>query len=109
VARTSLGTSPCHWPTSAPELVAAIGDERSPKADTREDKDTLYLPPVECVIQASTMDVDLLSQLPLSSATEIAIADPSRRELDAEHAGDPASLSHASRGQYESCDVPLGP
>ena len=49
MASTSPPTSPL--PTSVPELVAATSDEGSPKASSREDKDALDLPPVDCASQ----------------------------------------------------------
>jgi hypothetical protein len=87
MARTSPGTSP--WPTSAHELVAAVGDEGSTKASSREDryKDALDLPPVDRASGANTMAiVDVLPQLPpLPSVTDIAITSLSPQEFDAEH------------------------
>ena len=82
--RTSL------WPTSAPGLIAATGDEGSPKASSREDNDALDLSPVDRTSQATTQAiVDVLSQLlPLPSVTDIATASPSQQELDIEQARD---------------------
>jgi hypothetical protein len=90
--RTSPGTS-SPWPTSAPELVPATGDEGSPNTGPHEDKDALDRPPGERAIQANTMTVGLLSHLPRQSVPHIAIADPSQRELDVGHTGDPVSVS----------------
>jgi hypothetical protein len=80
----SLGTS--LWLTSAPELVAATGDEGNPKAGSHEGKDTLDLLPVGCAIQANIMAIDPLSQPSLPSATDTAIMGSSQWELDARHA-----------------------
>ncbi|KAN0139529.1 hypothetical protein V8E53_002645 [Lactarius tabidus] len=54
--RTSPGTS-SPWPTSAPELVPATGDEGSPNTGPHEDKDALDRPPGERAIQANTMTI----------------------------------------------------
>lgn len=98
MASTSPGTSP--WPTSAPELSLATGDEGNPKASPRE-HDALDLPPVDRASQANTMAiVNLLPQLPpLPSATDMVIEGPSQQEFDAENTGDPP---HTSRGQYDT-------
>ena len=86
MASTSPPTS--LWPTSAPGLIA--GDEGSPKASSRKDKDALALPPVDRASQATTQAiVDVLPQLlPLPSVTDIAAASPSQQEFDAEQAKD---------------------
>ena len=88
MASTSPLTSPL--PTSAPELVVATSDEGGPKASSREDKDALGLPPVDCASQATAMAiVDVLPQLlPLPSVTDIATASPSQKEFDAKQARD---------------------
>ena len=88
MASTSPPTSPL--PTSVPELVAATSDEGSPKAISREDKDALDLPPVDCASQSIAMAiVDMLPQLlPLPSVTDIATVSPSQKEFDAEQARD---------------------
>ena len=84
MASTSPRTLPL--PTSAPEQVAATSDEGSPKASSREDKDALDLPPVDCASQATAMAiVDVLPQLqPLQSVADIATASPSQKDFDAE-------------------------
>ena len=81
ITSTSPGTSP--WPTSAPGLVAATSGVGSPKASSREDKDTVDLPPADCASQATTQAiVDVLPQL-LPSVTDIATASSSQQEFDA--------------------------
>ncbi|KAN0134406.1 hypothetical protein V8E53_007904 [Lactarius tabidus] len=105
MTRKSPAMSP--WPISAPELVAATGDEGDPVAGSRADEDALDSPSVNLnhSIQANATAVDPLTELPpLPSAAHIATMDPSRRESDAEHAGDPPSPSHVS---HESHDAPL--
>jgi hypothetical protein len=98
MASTSPGTSP--WPTSAPELGLATGDEGNPKASPHEHKDALDLLPVDHASHANTTAVvDFLPQLPpLSSAADTVIEGPSQHEFDAEHTGDPP---HASHSQYD--------
>ena len=99
LATTSLGTSP--WPTSAPELGAATKVEGTPKAGSCKDKDALDPPSVNRASHANTMATsDLPPQLPLLlSPTDIAIAGPSQRELDAAHTGD--HPPHALHSQYD--------
>jgi hypothetical protein len=81
MASTSPGTSP--WPTPVPEAVVATGSEDNPEASFPEHKGDLDLLPVDREIQANVMAVDRPSQLPpLPSATDIAIAGPSRQEPD---------------------------
>ena len=82
IGRTSPGTSP--WPTSAPGLVAATSGVDSPKASSREDKDTVDLPPGDCASQATTQAiVDVLPQLLPSVTDIIATASSSQQEFDA--------------------------
>ena len=89
IANPPPRTSP--WQTSAPGLVAATGDEVSPEAGSRENIDTLDIPPVGRASQAITQAiVDVLPQLlPLPSVTDMATASPSQQEFEAEHARDP--------------------
>jgi hypothetical protein len=87
-------------PTSAPELGAAI-KEASPKAGSREDRDAADPPSVNRAIQENSMLIQGLPPQPppRPTATEIAIAGPSRWELDAKHTDNhPPFTSH---GQYD--------
>ena len=70
----SPGTSP--GPTSVPGLVAATIEEGSPEASSREDKDAVDLPLVDCASQATSQAiVDVLPQLlPRPSVTDISTA-----------------------------------
>jgi hypothetical protein len=69
---TSPGAPP--WPTSAPQLYAASGEEVSPKAGSREDRDAVDPPSVNREIQEnSIVTLDFPPQAPLPPpATDIA-------------------------------------
>ena len=86
MVNTSPRTSP--WPASAPGPVAATSNEGSPKASSREDKDTPDLPSLDPTNQATTTAiVNVLPKLP--PITDIVTASPSQQEFDVEHARDP--------------------
>ena len=72
-------------------LVATTSKEGSSQACSREDKNALDLPPVDCASQVTTQAiVDALPQLqPLPSVTDMATVSRSQQEFDVELAGDP--------------------
>ena len=100
IANLSPRTSPL--PTSGPGLVAASSDEGSLKASSREDKDTLDLPPVDRPCEANAMaTVDVLPQLlPPPPASVMVVEGSSEQEFDAEHRGDPPL--NTSHGQLNT-------
>ncbi|KAF8256953.1 hypothetical protein EI94DRAFT_1709866 [Lactarius quietus] len=93
-------TGPSLRPTSAPEPGTT---QCSPKAGSREDKDTLDSPSVSRAIQANTMAILGLPPQPpppsLPPATHVAIAGPSRRDSDVGKTED--HPPHTSHGQYD--------
>jgi hypothetical protein len=96
LATTPPGASPT--PPFVPEIgTAECGAEVCP----HEDKDTLDSPSANRAIQATTnmAILDCLQSPTLPSATDVAIASPSQRGLDAEPTGDPPP--HTSSGQYD--------
>ena len=85
-------------PTSAPNLDAVAEDDGRPELGFHTPIDALDPPSVNHAIDASTaasLDLPLQPPLPSSvSDSDVAIAGRSRKESNAEHAGDPPNPSH---------------